>query len=82
MFKLTEEHQKKVEEILQRNRKKKNCSVCYDRGFTGYTPEDELIPCHKCVNEEEAMKEWKEYVLTVPELYEHYKDSFEEEKEE
>ncbi|MCB5230063.1 MAG: hypothetical protein WCX83_00795 [Candidatus Cloacimonas sp.] len=80
MFRLADEHLQVAIEIIERNRHKKRCNNCYDRGYIGYTLENQVIPCHKCVNEEEAMQEWKEYVATVPELKEYYSDMFEEEE--
>ena len=81
MFRLAEEHQNKAKEIIERHRLKKRCNLCYDRGYIGYTPENLLIPCHKCVDEEAIMKEWKEYVAQIPELREFYHEMFAEEKE-
>ncbi len=82
MFVLAEIHQNKAIEILQSNRKKKRCDVCYDRGFIGYTPEKQVIPCHRCVDDEKAMEEWKSYVAGVPELKEQYHELFEDDQEE
>jgi len=78
MFRLAEEHQKKAIDIINSHRKKKKCNVCYDRGYIGYTPENLVIPCHKCVDEEAIMKDWKEYVARIPELREFYHEMFEE----
>ena len=82
MFKLADEYLNVAIEIINRNRKKKKCNYCYDRGYVGYTLENQVIPCHKCVEEEKAMLEWKEYVATVPELKEYYHELFEEDTEE
>jgi len=82
MFRLAEEHQKKALEIISRHRLKKRCNICYDRGYIGYTPENLLIPCHKCVDNEAIMEEWKEYVSTFPELREFYHEMFEEDEQE
>jgi hypothetical protein len=79
MFKLAEEHQNKAIEIIERHKLKKTCNVCYDRGYVGHTLENLVIPCHKCVDNEAIMKEWKEYVAQVPELREFYHEMFEEE---
>jgi len=78
MFRLAEEHQKKAIEIINSHRTKKKCNVCYDRGYIGYTPENLVIPCHKCVDEEAIMKDWKDYVALIPELREFYHEMFEE----
>lgn len=80
MFRLTEEHQKVALDIISRHRLKKRCNTCYDRGYTGYTPENLLIPCHKCVDNEAIMKDWKEYIAGIPELREFYQEWFEEEE--
>lgn len=81
MFKLAEKHLEKAKEIAVRNRKKKSCGKCYDRGYIGITPENTLALCHKCVDMEKALAEWKIYVSDIPELKEQYKELFEEEKE-
>lgn len=81
MFKLADEHLQAAIKMIERNRTKKRCNYCYDRGYVGYTPENQVISCHKCVDEEKAMIEWKEYVATIPELKEYYSDLFEEAEE-
>ncbi|MDO9576785.1 MAG: hypothetical protein Q7J16_02780 [Candidatus Cloacimonadales bacterium] len=82
MFKLEEKHLEKAKEFAARNRKKKNCGHCYDRGYIGVTLENTLALCHKCVDMEKALEDWKNYVAEIPELREQYKELFEEEKSE
>jgi hypothetical protein len=81
MFKLEEIHLDKAKEMAARNRIKKNCKLCYDRGYIGVTPENLLVPCHKCVDIDKVMAEWKEYVAEIPALKEHFAELFEEEEE-
>ncbi len=81
MFRLSEEHQKRAIDIIESHKIKKSCNICYDRGFVGYTPEGLVIPCHKCVDNEAIMKDWKEYVAQIPELREYFHEMFEEEEE-
>ena len=76
---LEEKHHQIVKEIIQRNRKKKSCNKCYDRGFIGFTTEKSIIPCEKCVDTDAAMEEWKKYVAQDNELKEHYQEFFDEE---
>jgi len=80
MFRLAEKHQEKAKEIINKHRIKKTCGHCYDRGYIGYTADNLVIPCHKCVDEEAIMQEWKEYVAQIPELREFYHEMFEEEE--
>ncbi|HPR17768.1 MAG TPA: hypothetical protein PLD62_05945 [Candidatus Cloacimonadota bacterium] len=80
MFKLEEKHLEKAKEIAARNRKKKSCGKCYDRGYIGVTPENTLVLCHKCVDMEKAMADWKSYVAEIPELKEQYHELFEEDE--
>jgi len=82
MFRLDDKHLEKAKEMALRNRKKKRCDVCFDRGYVGYTPENLLVVCHKCVNFEATMDEWKEYVSQFPDLKEHFSELFEEKKNE
>ena len=77
---LDEKHQKIAIEIVQRNRKKKSCNKCYDRGYIGFTMDKTIIPCEKCVDIEAAMEEWKKYVAEDQVLKEEYKELFEEEE--
>jgi hypothetical protein len=82
MYHLDDIHLEKAKQIALANRKKKSCNNCYERGYTGTTQENTLVLCTKCVDEEKAMTEWKEYVETVPELKEHFHELFEEPTEE
>ena len=75
---LEEKHQQIVKEIIQRNRTKKTCNKCYDRGFIGFTTDKTIIPCEKCVDTDAAMEEWKKYVAGDESLKEHYKEFFDE----
>ncbi len=77
---LAEEHLDKAKEIVLKNRKKRSCKKCYDRGYIGTSPENTLIVCDKCVDIEKAMEEWKEYVKLDPQLMEDFKELFEEEE--
>ena len=79
---LDEKHQQAVKEIVYKNRKKKSCNKCYDRGYIGFTLDKNIIPCEKCVDIDAAMEEWKKYVSNDSELKEQYNDLFEEEVEE
>jgi len=78
---LDEKHKKVAIEIVQRNRKKKSCGKCYDRGYEGFSSADNtIIPCSKCVDTEKAYEEWKAYVETDEQLKEDFKELFEEEE--
>jgi len=78
---LDEKHKKVAIEIVQRNRKKKFCGKCYDRGYEGFSSADNtIIPCSKCVDTEKAYEEWKAYVETDEQLKEDFKELFEEEE--
>ncbi|MCF7793626.1 MAG: hypothetical protein K9N09_04920 [Candidatus Cloacimonetes bacterium] len=81
MFKLDEKHLEKAKEFAARNRKKKSCGNCYDRGYIGVTPENTLALCHKCVDMEKALEDWKNYVAEIPELKEQYQELFEDEND-
>ncbi|MCL2063546.1 MAG: hypothetical protein FWG98_04150 [Candidatus Cloacimonetes bacterium] len=73
---LEEKHQLVAKEIIQRNRKKKSCNKCYDRGFIGFTTDKTIIPCEKCVEIDTAMEEWKRYVSGDEELKEQFNELF------
>jgi hypothetical protein len=81
MYRLPDEHLEKVRDFAVNNRKKKKCRICYDRGYIGITEENLLFPCVKCVDMEKVEELWKDYVKSVPELFEHFKELFEEDKE-
>jgi hypothetical protein len=80
MYRLDDVHLEKAKEIAARNRKKKQCNACYDRGYIGVTEENMLYLCHKCVDVEKVMQDWKEYVAKFPELKEFFKELFEDDK--
>jgi hypothetical protein len=77
---LDEKHQKVAIEIVQRNRTRKSCNKCYDRGYIGFTTDKTIVPCEKCVDMEKAMEEWKVYVAQDEALKEDFKELFEEEE--
>jgi hypothetical protein len=81
-FKLSDEHLEKAKEMVLENRKKNNCRYCYDRGFVGYSEENMLIICYRCVDDEKVMEAWKAYVKGIPELWEEFQEDFEKEEEE
>ncbi len=81
MFRLDEKHLEKAKEIALKNRKRKSCNKCYDRGYIGVTEENLLVLCTKCVDIDKAMQDWKEYVAQFPDLKEHFKELFEEENQ-
>ena len=76
---LDEKHQKVAIEIVQKNRTKKSCNKCYDRGYIGFSQDKTVIPCEKCVDIEKAYNEWKQYVSQDEVLKENYKELFDEE---
>jgi hypothetical protein len=82
MFRLDDKHLEKAKEIALKNRKKKSCNKCYDRGYIGVTEENLLVICTKCVDIDKAMEDWKEYISDFPDLKEHFKELFEEENKE
>jgi hypothetical protein len=81
MFRLDDIHLEKAKEIAGKNRIKKNCNVCYERGYIGVTEQNLLFLCHKCVDLDKAMQEWKNYLEDFPDLKEHFKELFEEEEQ-
>jgi len=82
VFHLDEKHLEAAKEIAARNRKKRSCNKCYDRGYIGVNEENLLIICPKCVDGEKAQSEWKSYVSEQEDLQEHFAYLFEEETEE
>ena len=82
MYKLEDKHLEVAKEIAARNRKKKRCDKCYDRGYIGVSEDNFLVLCHRCVDMDKAMEDWKKYVADIPELKEHFSDLFEDEQEE
>ena len=79
VFRLDGKHLEAVKEIAVRNRKRKKCNRCYDRGYIGVTEENLLVLCPKCVDMEKSHVEWKEYVKKNDDLHEHFKELLEEE---
>ena len=79
---LEEKHQKVAIEIVQKNRKKKSCNRCYDRGYIGFSQDKTIVPCDKCVDIEKSYEDWKNYVSEDAELREAFKELFTEETEE
>ena len=78
---LDEKHKKVAIEIVQKNRTKKSCGRCYDRGYEGFSSADNtIIPCSKCVDTEKAYEEWKVYVSADEQLKEDFKELFEEDE--
>ena len=78
MFILEEKHLEAAKEIAQRNRHKKSCDHCYDRGWIGVSEQNLLVLCPKCVDIDKAMEEWKNYVSENEDLKEHFSELFEE----
>lgn len=77
-FRLADEHLTVAKRIAEENRNRRSCRVCYDRGWEGTSPDNTIVLCHKCVDAEKALVAWKEYVQTVPELWEYYREMYEE----
>lgn len=78
MFRLDDKHLEAAQVIADKNRKRKRCDNCYDRGWIGITEQNMLVLCTKCVDMEKALDEWKEYVVQHEELKEHFSELFEE----
>lgn len=79
---LPDEHLAAARTIIADNRTKKNCKICYDRGFLGTNQDNMLVPCNKCVDSDAVMEAWRTYVCDNEELSALYGDYFEEEEEE
>jgi hypothetical protein len=80
MYRLDDKHLEKAKEFVRDNRIKKRCDNCYDRGYIGVNEQNLLIPCHKCVDLEKVMEDWKNYVADLKELREEFSDLFEEDE--
>jgi hypothetical protein len=76
-FRLDDKHLEEARKIATKYVGRSNCKVCFGRGWTGTASDNTIILCHKCVDAEKAMADWKEYVQGIPELWEHYKDMYE-----
>lgn len=80
MFILEDKHLEEAKAIAQKNRKKKRCDDCYDRGWLGVSDQNLLVLCGRCVDMEAAMEDWKTYVSEHEDLKEHFSELFEEPK--
>lgn len=78
MFKLDDTHLEAAQAIAIRNRVKKSCDSCYDRGWIGVSEQNLLVLCTRCVDMEKAIEEWKAYVNDHEDLKEHFAELFEE----
>ena len=78
MFRLDDIHLEAAQKIAEKNRKKKRCDDCYDRGWIGLTEQNLLVLCTRCVDMDTAMEEWKQYVNGHEDLKEHFAELFEE----
>ena len=78
MFIMEEKHLDVAKAIAAKNRKKKSCDHCYDRGWIGVSEQNLLVLCPKCVDTEKAIEDWKEYVSENEDLKEHFSELFEE----
>ena len=61
---------------------KKNCKLCFGRGYRGTNQNNMLVTCGKCVDEEALFEDWKAFVRQTPELSELYGDYYEDEETE
>jgi hypothetical protein len=68
IHRLSDEHQAEARAMVRRHRKKKKCNKCFDRGYTGLTEDNMIIPCTHCVDQSTVFDEWKAYVKARPEL--------------
>lgn len=80
-FRLADEHLAVAKRIAEENRTRRSCRVCYDRGWEGVSPDNTIVLCHKCVDAEKALAAWKEHVQGVPELWDYYREMYEEPQE-
>ncbi|MCB1047971.1 MAG: hypothetical protein KDC10_12300 [Calditrichaeota bacterium] len=81
-FRLADEHLEAAKTIAGSNRRRRSCKLCYDRGWVGIGQDNTIILCHKCVDQEQALTAWKAYVEPIPELWEYYREMFQQEEEE
>ena len=79
---LPDQYLEKAREMADRHRIKSKCKSCYDRGYQGINQLNMLVTCHKCVDGDALMEEWRALIRDTPELSEMYGDYFEEEEEE
>ena len=79
---LPDQYLEKAREMADRHRIKSKCKSCYDRGYQGINQLNMLVTCHKCVDGDALMEEWRALIRDTPELSEMYGDYFEEEEKE
>jgi hypothetical protein len=72
---LSEPHLDEAKRMVLRHRRKNKCNKCFDRGYTGVTDDNMLVPCTHCIHNDALMDEWRAYVKKHPELVELYGDS-------
>ncbi len=78
-FRLSDEHLEQAKKIAGRHSRRSSCKLCFGRGWEGVSPVDNtVVLCRKCVDQEGAIKDWREYVEQIPELWAYYKDMYEE----
>lgn len=82
MFKLDDQHLDAAKEIAAKNRHRKKCDICYDRGWIGVSDQNMLVLCTRCIDMDAAMEEWKQYVTEHEDLKEHFSELFEEKEPE
>ena len=66
--KLPEQYVPKAKEMALKHRTKEKCKACYDRGYHGINQLNLLITCHKCVDTDAVVEEWRAFVKDTPEL--------------
>ncbi len=79
--KLPDQYVPIAKEMALKHRTKKKCKTCYDRGYQGINQLNLLITCHKCVDLDAVVEEWRVFVKDTPELVEMYGDYFEAQEE-
>ena len=79
---LPDQYLEKAREMVGRHKIKSKCKSCYDRGYQGINQLNMLVTCHKCIDGDALMKEWRALIRDTPELSKMYGDYFEEEEEE
>ena len=81
-YRLPAPHLAYAKQMVLKHKKKTKCNYCYDRGFIGYSEENLLIICHRCVDQDAVLADWKKYVQSVPELWAEFKEDIEKEEAE
>jgi len=79
-FRLADEHLDRAKEIAQAHCRRSACRVCFGRGWEGVGLDNTIVLCRKCVDQEAAMKDWKEYVREIPELWAYYREMYEQQE--